>query len=103
MKIGLVAALSSALPAFLAADPLLAGPAEVKPQCVVASHAVLKVQLGRDVCAPTLLANGQAVAVGYLPTSCPPQAPELVVDAVGAQDLCRPQLPPAHPQFPARG
>lgn len=102
MKTCLVAIVLPALGAFLAGGPALAS-AEVKPLCASPSHEVLKVQEGRDVCAPTVLANGQAVAVGYLPTTCPPQAPDLLVDAVGVQDLCRPRGPPPHPHAPARG
>ncbi|HVN01895.1 MAG TPA: hypothetical protein VMT68_16975 [Caulobacteraceae bacterium] len=76
---------------------------EVKPVCASASHAVLKVQPGRDVCAPTVLANGQAVAVGFLPTACPPQAPVLAVDADGPQDLCRPRGAAARHNAQSRG
>lgn len=103
MKTCLVAVLLPLLGALLAPRPALAAPSGVKPLCAVASHAVLKVQAGRDVCAPTVLANGQAVAVGYLPTNCPPQAPELVVDAVGFQDLCRSRAPQSPTPPPVRG
>jgi hypothetical protein len=60
-----------------------------KPVCAEASHATLKVQPGRDVCSATVLPHAGPVAVGYLPTACPRQAPELAVDASGPEDLCR--------------
>ena len=101
MNIRLVAILPPTFAAVLTAGPPPAAPVDVRPVCASASHAVLKVQAGRDVCAPTVLADGQAVSVGYLPTTCPPFAPDLLVDAVGSQDLCRPR--PHHPPSPARG
>lgn len=77
--------------------PLLATPAwaapsdgiERRPVCGEASHVTLKVQPGRDVCGATVVPNAGPVSVGYLPTACPKDAPELVVDAAGPTDLCR--------------
>jgi hypothetical protein len=99
----LLAVLLPALGAGLASTPAPVAAADVKPICASASHQVLKVQEGRDVCAPTVLANGKAVSVGFLPTTCPPQAPELVVDAVGLQDLCRPRGGASRHDAPGRG
>jgi len=99
----LLSALLTALGAGLASTLTPAAAADVKPVCASASHEVLKVQAGRDVCAPTVLANGKAVSVGFLPTTCPPQAPELVVDAVGVQDACRPRGATLRHDTPGRG
>ncbi len=69
-----------------------------KPVCAEPSHAILVVQPGRDVCGPTTLPNGAPVSVGFMPTTCPPQAPELAVDAIGAADFCHPRAaPPRRP------
>lgn len=73
------------------------------PLCAEASHSVLKIQPGRDVCAPTVLPNGQAVSVGFMPTTCPPAFPELVVDAAGPRDLCRLRVAVLRFDRPARG
>ncbi len=69
----------------LAVSVAVTTPEPRQPRCGDASHAVLVVQKGRDVCGPTIL-NAQPVSVGFLPTTC---VGVLVVDAVKDMDLCR--------------
>lgn len=65
----------------------VAAPPAGVPRCTDPSHTRLVVKAGRDVCGPTLLTSGP-VSVGFLPSTCPDDAPQLVVDAVNEADRC---------------
>ncbi|MCP5396015.1 MAG: hypothetical protein H6918_04665 [Sphingomonadaceae bacterium] len=62
----------------------LSGP----PICRRASHDRLIIRRGRDVCGATLNAQGQRLAMGFLPTSCPRPDERYLVDAEGQKDRC---------------